>query len=136
MAGTQNMIPTTQLTKERHLEMASKGGKRSGEVRREKKRMREQLQTLLKMTLNNTELYDINQANSIIDLNGKNITLQEAMLLMQIKKALKGDRKAAEFIRDTAGEKPTEEINVKAESKVHEDLLKKMGKRKVEGLDD
>ena len=116
--------------------MSSKGGKRSGEVRREKKKMREQLITMLKLTLNNNEYFDITQANSIADLNGKNITLQEAMLLQQVKKALKGDRKAAEFVRDTAGEKPTEEINVKAESKVHEDLLKKMGKRKVEGIDD
>lgn len=136
MASPQNMIPTTKIPKEQHLSMSSKGGKRSGEVRREKKKMREQLITMLKLTLNNNEYFDITQANSIADLNGKNITLQEAMLLQQVKKALKGDRKAAEFVRDTAGEKPTEEINVKAESKVHEDLLKKMGKRKVEGLDD
>lgn len=136
MAGTQNMIPTTKLSKERHLEMSAKGGKKSGETRREKKKMREQLQQLLNLTLNNTEQYNIDEALSFLDLNGKNVTVQEAMMLKMIQKALKGDRKAFETIRDTAGEKPTEEINVKAESKVHEDLMKKMAKRKVEGIDD
>lgn len=136
MAGTQNMIPTTKLTRERHLEMASKGGKRSGEVRREKKKMREQLQLLLNMTMRKGENYDISNAESINDLSGQNLTVQEVILLKQIQKAISGDRKAAEYVRDTAGERPTEEISVKSESKVHENLLKKMSKRKVDGIDD
>lgn len=136
MASPQNMIPTTKMPKEQHLAMSSKGGKRSGEVRREKKKMREQLQMLLNMTMNNGDNYDISNAKSIRDLTGQNLTVQEAILLKQIQKAISGDRKAAEYVRDTAGEKPTEEISVKAESQVHEDLLKKMSKRKVAGIDD
>lgn len=136
MACPQNMKPTNTLPKEQHLAMSSKGGIKSGEAKRAKKKMREQLQQLLNLTLNNTEQYNIDEALSFLDLNGKNLTVQEAMMLKMIQKALKGDRKAFETIRDTAGEKPTEEINVKAESKVHEDLMKKMAKRKVEGIDD
>lgn len=136
MAGTQNMIPTTKLPKEQHLAMSRLGGIKSGQVRREKKKMREQLQMLLNMTVNSGEYYDISSAKSLKDISGQNVTVQEAMMLKMIQKALSGDRKAFETLRDTAGEKPTEEISLKSESKVHDDLLKKLSKRKVEGLDD
>ena len=41
--------------------------------------------------------------------NGKNITVQDAIILKQAQKALKGDIRAAEFIRDTSGNRPTNE---------------------------
>lgn len=43
---------------------------------------------------------------SLASVNGKNLTVQEAIMLAQVKKAMKGDTKAAEFIRDTIGQKP------------------------------
>lgn len=43
-------------------------------------------------------------------LKGKNITVQDALMIAQIQKALKGDTTAAVFIRDTAGQNPTTKI--------------------------
>ena len=38
-------------------------------------------------------------------------TLLEAVNLAQVRRAMKGDTKAAEYVRDTIGEKPSENIN-------------------------
>lgn len=45
--GTKNLIPVTERTKEEARELASKGGKRSGEVRRKKADLRKSMQMLL-----------------------------------------------------------------------------------------
>jgi hypothetical protein len=51
---------------------------------------------------------------------GHNATYSEAIVLVQAHKAVvKGDTKAAEFIRDTSGNKPNEKIDINADIKVH-----------------
>lgn len=44
--------------------------------------------------------------------------IQEKISLAQIEKALKGDTKAYEVIRDTVGEKPTDRLETKGEQKI------------------
>ena len=51
---------------------------------------------------------------SFADLKGKNIDIQTAILVAQIQKALKGSVASAEFLRDTAGERPEDIINLNA----------------------
>ena len=87
MANPQNLIPNSQRTPQELREMTRKGGIRSGEVRRARKTLAEELLALL----------------------SKGDT-QERMSLAQLEKALKGDTKAYEVIRDTIGEKPTEKV--------------------------
>lgn len=78
-----------------------KGGKRSGEVRAARKTMKEELLQLL--------------AVKIPDKNtGKPVETQAALTLSLIEQALKGNTKAYEIIRDTIGEKPTENVNITA----------------------
>ena len=48
-------------------------------------------------------------------------SLLEAANLAQIRRAMKGDTKAAEYIRDTLGEKPTEKIAAEVETITAED---------------
>ena len=59
-------------------------------------------------------------------------TLLEAANLAQIRRAMKGDTKAAEYIRDTLGEKPTEKISAEVETITAEDRerIEKILKRK------
>ena len=45
-------------------------------------------------------------------LKGENITVQEAMAIAMLQKAMKGNVKAAEWIRDTAGQKPVDNMNM------------------------
>jgi len=83
------IIPNEQRTPEERRRNARKAGVASGEVRREKKRLRE----ILEMLLQRPE---------------GDCTTAEAISVALINKALSGDVKAYETVRDTIGEKPVE----------------------------
>lgn len=102
----ENLIPEVhKLT----VEDQSKGGKKGAEVRRAKKLMKETLQELLNMPMRKGDIAEI---NNLAEAKGKNITVEQAMCLAMIKKALKGDISAATFVRDTSGNKVTDDVNV------------------------
>ena len=52
------------------------------------------------------------------DLRREDVDVRLAMLQMQIYNALKGDAKAFELVRDTAGEKPSETVHVESETPI------------------
>ena len=81
-------------------EIGRKGGKRSAQVRRERKTMRQELEYLL--------------TEEIHDKNGKAMNTQKALGTSLIKAALNGDVRAFIAIRDTIGEKPVEKVDVQA----------------------
>ena len=107
-----NLIPQSARTKAERREIARKGGIASGEKRREKKAMKETLETLLQMPLKSGKATDLDEIKNIAALKGKNITVQEAIMLAQIQKAMKGDTKAAEYVRDTSGNKLKEGVEL------------------------
>lgn len=107
MATTENLKPPTSTKEAR--ERGRKGGIQSGKVRKKKKAMRETAEMILGLALNDGTVTDIEGVKNVAALNGKNITVQEAIILEQALKALKGDKGAAEFMRDTSGNKPTNE---------------------------
>ena len=92
MANEQNL--THKLTESE----LRKGGQKSGETRRNKKLLRECLEMLLE--------------KEITDKSGNTMTGAEAMAARVFKQALKGDLKAFEIVRDTAGQKPVEKVMV------------------------
>ena len=94
MGGRANLIPFNERTKEEQREIATMGGYASGRVRQEKKRLRELLEIAL-------ELED--------DKGEKN---SEVIISSLIKEAKKGNVKAFETIRDTIGEKPSNDISI------------------------
>lgn len=106
MANEQNLIPQAhKLT----VEEASRGGKRSAEVRRKRKSMREQAELLLSLPLKNKNA--IKQLEELgIDVD--NTDNQMAMLVIQWNKALKGDLSSLAFLRDMVGEKPKEQVSI------------------------
>lgn len=99
-------------TIEERRQLAKKAGKASGKARREKKAMRENLQTILAMTLKSGKLADIDSVQNFAALAGKNITVQDAILIKQTQKAMMGDTRAAEFVRDLSGNKPENTLNI------------------------
>lgn len=115
MANDNNLIPNSERTPKERQERAKKMGIASGKARREKKAMKDTLATLLSLPLKDGEAADIENIQSIASLNGKNITVQEAIMLAQIQKAVKGDTKAAEFVRDSSGNKLKEGIEISGE---------------------
>lgn len=74
--------------------------------------MQEIAKWLGQMTITKGELLAPEEIKDLEKAKEVNMTIDEAMMLAQYQKALAGDTKAAEFIRDTAGEKPKEQIEV------------------------
>ena len=99
-------IEFSLMTPEERREAGRKGGIASGEAKRRKKAMRERLEVLLELPLKSGKRADLDNIKNLTALKGANITVEDAMMLAQIQKALKGDTAAAIFVRDTVGEKP------------------------------
>ena len=103
MPNEQNLkyIAPGELSKEEAAERGRKGGINSVKSRRRKKLLRECLE----------ELLDTEQE---VKINGVTLKKTNAELLSVtlMKKALKGDVKAFEVLRDTAGEKPIDKVMV------------------------
>lgn len=100
------------FTPEELRENGRKGGIASGEAKRKKTAMKETLEMLLTMPLKDKKCYEIDEIKNFAQLKGKNITVETAILVRQIQRALAGDLPSAEFIRDTSGQKPTNDVNV------------------------
>lgn len=108
----EDLIPQSERTKDEQKAIARKGGIASGKARREKKKMRETLDILLAMPMKDGKYADVESIRNFAALKGKNITVQDAIMIAQVQKAMKGDTKAAEYIRDTIGQKPVDNVDM------------------------
>ena len=105
-------MPLKEFTPEEKAENGRKGGIASGIAKRKKAEMKKTLEALLTMPLQNKKCHDIEDIQSFAQLKGKNVTVETAIIIKQIQRALAGDLPSAEFIRDTSGQAPTKELNV------------------------
>lgn len=92
MANEKNLIPLNERTKREQRAIASAGGKASGEARRRRKTLKEELLAIL-----------------------SDDDIQEKMSLALINEAIEGNNagsvtRAFETIRDTIGEKPVDKM--------------------------
>lgn len=92
MANEQNLVQNRKTTPTERRNNAIKAGKASGEARRRRKTLKEELLLLLSQG-----------------------EIQESMTLALIEKAKGGDTKAFEVIRDTIGEKPVDKVQMKTD---------------------
>lgn len=88
--GHENLIPQNKRTKEEQRAIARKGGIASGKARAKRKTLKEELLALL------------SQGDT-----------QQKVSVAVLQRALDGDIKAFEVIRDTIGEKPTDKQEIK-----------------------
>ena len=102
------------MSPERRAECGRKGGLAKREAVRKRKEMRETLDILLNMPMKKGKVYTAEDIKCFADLKGKNITVDQAMMVCLIQKALKGDLSAIAMVRDTIGEKPVEKVNMDA----------------------
>lgn len=99
-----------EMTTEERKECGRQGGIASGETRRRKKAMRESLDIFLSLPIKSGTQCDIEAVKNYASLKGENITVEQAMLIAQIQKALRGDTAALTFLRDTSGQKPDDSL--------------------------
>lgn len=91
----ENLIPFDQLPEDEMRELKRRGGIASGEARRRKRTLREELLVLLETN-----------------------EWQEKISLAMLQRAANGSERAFEVIRDTIGEKPTDRLELEGDSVV------------------
>ena len=99
MANEQNLIPLNKRSKKVQREIQEKGRKANKEKHEARKTLKEELLLLL------------SQGNT-----------QNKLSLALIEKAMNGDTKAFEVIRDTIGEKPVDKVQTTVSN--YEDTLR------------
>lgn len=109
MSNEENLIPLNHRTKEEQRKIQSAGGKARAKKARERRAMREVAESVLSMPMEKGKLKSVDDIKNYLDTKDKNLTVQEIIILKQIEKAIEGDLKSAEFLRDLVGEKPTSE---------------------------
>lgn len=129
MANEQNLIPITKRTPREQREISSKGGKASAEAKRKRKTMKEQTELLLSLPLRDNK---VKERLKGLGFETEDIDNQMATLMIQLDKALNGDIKSLELLRDLIGEKPQE--NIKVEGNVNP-LLESINRQLVGGKD-
>ena len=113
MANEKNLIPNSERTPEELKAITTKGGINSGKARRQKRTMKDTMSILMSMAVKEGDIPDIEEIKSVAELNKLNMDIETAICIKQAMKAVKnGDTKAAEFCRDTSGNKPVERVQV------------------------
>lgn len=105
MANEQNLIPfTSNQSREEAKKNGAKGGKKSGEVRRKRKAMKEQMEMLLSLPFKQSEPLDFMKN---LGIEEDNLDNQMALIVAMYGKALKGDVQAFNTIREVVQDEKT-----------------------------
>lgn len=121
--NVQNLRPYNKtdrvLSKEEAKSRGRQGGIKSGEVRKARKTMKETILTMLSQELKpeQIEQYGIDPNT----LNG-DYTMQSALIASMLREALNGSEKAAQLLRDTIDEAPTNRQEIRQEVITQDDL--------------
>lgn len=110
MANEENLkiIRTESEARER----GRNGGIASGKARREKKAIKDIVELVLQMPLQEGKKTSVENIKSLASAGGKNISVQEALVLKLTQKALKGDIKALRLLLEMAGQDPSQNGSV------------------------
>ena len=107
----KNLKSFRDKSEEVHKAESAKGGIASGIAKRKKAELKEAAQAWLDA--------------EIKDKNGVTRSGAEALISFAVKRAAAGDVRAMTFLRDTAGQKPAENVNI-ANIKPDEEAIKRM----------
>ena len=106
--------PNAEATQFRSGEEAVKNGRKggiaSGQARRRKKALTDTISELFSMPIKDGKLSELEKIKSITSIKGENVTVQEAIVLAQIQKALKGDSRSARLLIDLFENKTTDDV--------------------------
>ncbi len=98
MPNAENLIPNSERTPSERRANASKAGKASGKARRAKRTMREVANLVLDMSVSDGKKVDVKSIKSLAEISGKNIKVQDALVLTLVKNALAGNIKALQML--------------------------------------
>lgn len=102
MANEENLVPMSQRTKKEVRELASKGGKASGEARRKKRDAKSAARLILNLPVQEA----LEKNLKAIGLNEEDYTNMVAIMARAFTKAMTGDIGAMQFLISMAGSSP------------------------------
>lgn len=109
--GNPNLKP--YFTKENAREMQARGNAKRLENNAKRKKMKEDLEILLRVSKKkNGRVRSAEEIQNIADAENVNCDAQTAILVATVQRAMMGDMSAIQFIRDTIGEKPSDKVEV------------------------
>ena len=112
MSNNENLIPFNERTEDEHRAIATKGGIKSGESRRQKKAFKELFENIL------------SENGGIVNnerVSKKEMVAMRAISILTSSETKDGDfLRAFEIVRNTIGEKPVEKIQV---AEVSQDII-------------
>jgi hypothetical protein len=134
----EKRIPINTRPIEEQLEIRRKGQKALMELHGEKKSARESLEKILTIKINDEILSGADVPTEIIDRikrDNPNMTLYDLIQVVAIGKAIGGNMKAYELVRDTHGDKPTDKVEISDNimTDVDRAMLKKISARLEDG---
>lgn len=118
MAGKDNLISLASRTTEAKREIGIKGAMKSNEVQREKRKMKEVLEMILARKCAGFE------------------DTMEAICFKQVEKALEGDNKSFELVRDTTGNKPIDQSEINGNLGIKKVFVTKDDQKKTDDIID
>lgn len=112
-----------RLTAEEFREKQSRAGKASAQKKKDKRTLKEIVLALMEEEASKEDVERLNLPEGV----SKGLVMTAALL----KKAMEGDNKSYEVLRDTAGQMPTKEVQVSAEvfTEANKALLDKVAER-------
>lgn len=134
--GWKNITPMNGSNPEREKEIRQKGAAAAREITRKRKALRDILDSLLALPAGDDILTDAEITQRAMEAardENTELTAYDAIALAQMVKAARGDTDAARFIRDSAGDKPTEKQQIIADVVTPGDA--EIAKRVAERLD-
>ncbi len=120
MANEKNLIPWNKRTESEQREYARQGGKKSGEVRRQRKAMKEQAEMLLSLPFNLKDKNgnEVKKLLATLGIEEDEIDNQMAMIIALWKTALSGGKNqisAFQELRNIVQDEQTTEDNDKVQ---------------------
>lgn len=135
MANEENLkkgAPYRFRTGEQQVEIARRGGIASGEARRRKKTMKETARMLLDMEIPDAAK-ELKKRLKVMGISEEDFTYQSAVMVGILNQAMKGNTKAAAFLRDTVGENP---MLMEEEGSSLADAIEEAYRNRMEGSED
>lgn len=111
----------SKLSEEEFRKIRVKGGKASARKAKQRKQMKDVFIQLLDLPIKKGKAEKIEDLETVRE---KNITVTEAIALSQIKKAMKGDMYATEFILNMIGQSPLNQQTSAEQSSEFADAIK------------
>lgn len=103
-----------KMSPEMRAEMGRRGGTKRAENFKRRKALKETLEIFLQMPVRKGKVTDCESVRAFAELKGKNVTVDQALMVTLVNKALRGDLNAMSMLISMIGEKPSENLVVDA----------------------